>query len=264
MKAKHILFCNCSYANIIPDETRKVVFDALCPDRRVVVVDDLCKLAAKKDPLLGELVKQKELTVVACYPRAVRWLFNAGGATLEEGQLICHNMRATSAEEIVARVAPLPDGEPAELQSAASEWVPWFPTIDYSRCSNCKQCRDFCLFGVYELDNEGTVVVANPANCKNNCPACARVCPNAAIIFPKVAESPINGGEINDEESVRAKIRLNVDEILGSDVYAALAERQKKAKKRLLNRKQLEQALAERKRCSVCDEKNGVRPCSSK
>ncbi|MGI9519846.1 MAG: ATP-binding protein, partial [Pirellulaceae bacterium] len=25
----------------------------------------------------------------------------------------------------------------------------WYPVIDYSRCTNCLECIDFCLFGVY-------------------------------------------------------------------------------------------------------------------
>ena len=25
----------------------------------------------------------------------------------------------------------------------------WYPVIDYSRCTNCMECIDFCLFGVY-------------------------------------------------------------------------------------------------------------------
>ncbi|HRQ88427.1 MAG TPA: ferredoxin family protein, partial [Bacteroidia bacterium] len=28
-------------------------------------------------------------------------------------------------------------------------WKPWFPVIDYDRCTNCMQCLSFCLFDVY-------------------------------------------------------------------------------------------------------------------
>ena len=49
------------------------------------------------------------------------------------------------------------------------------------------------------LKEERTIIVKNPRNCKNNCPACARVCPQKAIIFPKYEKSPINGG-LADEE----------------------------------------------------------------
>jgi ferredoxin len=84
---------------------------------------------------------------------------------------------------------------------------------------------------------DGKVTVTNPSSCKNNCPACARICPEAAIIFPKLAESPINGDEVRNEEEVRALIKLNTEVMLGNDIYAALAERRKKAKQMLLKKK---------------------------
>ncbi len=60
----------------------------------------------------------------------------------------------------------------------------WFPVVDLSRCANCKHCLQFCLFGVYAEDAAGRVTVRNPDRCKPGCPACSRVCPEGAIIFP--------------------------------------------------------------------------------
>jgi NAD-dependent dihydropyrimidine dehydrogenase PreA subunit len=68
--------------------------------------------------------------------------------------------------------------------------------LDYDRCQNCKQCLNFCLFGVYALSEQGKVEVRKPSGCKTNCPACARMCPQKAIIFPKYADAPINGEEV--------------------------------------------------------------------
>jgi len=71
----------------------------------------------------------------------------------------------------------------------------WYPVIDRSKCCNCKQCLDFCLFGVYELEKGERVKVSNPDSCKPGCPACARVCPEGAIIFPEYeADIRISGG----------------------------------------------------------------------
>ena len=64
-------------------------------------------------------------------------------------------------------------------------WKPWFPVIDYDRCTNCMQCLSFCLFGVYGVDEQQRIQVQNNDHCKTNCPACSRVCPEAAIMFPK-------------------------------------------------------------------------------
>ncbi len=60
----------------------------------------------------------------------------------------------------------------------------WYPVIDFSRCTNCMECIDFCLFGVYGLDESDTILVEQPDNCRKGCPACSRVCPENAIIFP--------------------------------------------------------------------------------
>ena len=77
--------------------------------------------------------------------------------------------------------------------AATMAWKPWFPVIDYDRCTNCMQCLSFCLFGVYGVDGEKRIEVRNNDNCKTNCPACSRVCPEAAIMFPKYKSGPING-----------------------------------------------------------------------
>lgn len=61
----------------------------------------------------------------------------------------------------------------------------WYPVVDRSRCANCQQCLQFCLFGVYELDEQGHVTARNPDSCKDGCPACSRICPNGAIMFPR-------------------------------------------------------------------------------
>ncbi len=75
----------------------------------------------------------------------------------------------------------------------------WYPVIDFSRCTNCMECIDFCLFGVYGVDNIETIVVEQPDNCRKGCPACSRVCPQNAIIFPQhktpaIAGAPVDAG----------------------------------------------------------------------
>ena len=38
---------------------------------------------------------------------------------------------------------------------ASGAWKPWFPVIDYDRCTNCMQCLTFCLFDVYGVRRQG-------------------------------------------------------------------------------------------------------------
>lgn len=75
----------------------------------------------------------------------------------------------------------------------------WYPVIDFSRCTNCMECIDFCLFGVYGVDTLETIVVEQADNCRKGCPACSRVCPQNAIIFPQhktpaIAGAPVDTG----------------------------------------------------------------------
>lgn len=75
----------------------------------------------------------------------------------------------------------------------------WYPVIDFSRCTNCMECIDFCLFGVYGVDSLETIVVEQADNCRKGCPACSRVCPQNAIIFPQhktpaIAGAPVDAG----------------------------------------------------------------------
>lgn len=228
-QSKHILVCQCAERGLVNVDGAS----SSVSSEEVVFIPDLCKAAAEKDPLL----EKEYLEIHACHPRAVRALFEFAGHPLSQET------------EVISHRKPPPVAPSSELTLGEAAW---YPVIDYDRCTSCGQCREFCLFGVYEKTEKERIVVANPANCKNNCPACARICPETAIIFPKVGEAPINGAEITDEDDRKANVKINVDEILGDDVYAALNARKEK-RRSLLNQKKIKKALEERSRCSSGD-----------
>jgi Pyruvate/2-oxoacid:ferredoxin oxidoreductase delta subunit len=130
-------------------------------------------------------------------------------------------------------------------------WKPWFPVIDYDRCTNCMQCLSFCLFGVYGVDADSHIQVQNNDNCKTNCPACSRVCPEAAIMFPKYKAGPINGDMVSTADLNREKMKIDISALLGGDVYSMLRERSIKAKSRFSKERDSDKALAERQKCLV-------------
>jgi len=130
-------------------------------------------------------------------------------------------------------------------------WKPWFPVIDYDRCTNCMQCLSFCLFGVYGVDGDSHIQVQNNENCKTNCPACSRVCPEAAIMFPKYKAGPINGDIVSDADLNREKMKIDISALLGGDVYDMLRQRSEKAKSRFSKERDSDKALAERQKCLV-------------
>jgi len=131
------------------------------------------------------------------------------------------------------------------------EWKPWFPVIDYDRCTNCMQCLSFCLFGVYGVDAGQKIQVQNNENCKTNCPACSRVCPEAAIMFPKYKAGPINGDIVSDADLNREKMKIDISALLGGDVYSLLRERSEKARSRFSKERDSDKALKERQKCLV-------------
>ena len=151
-----------------------------------------------------------------------------------------------------SRVAEMVESVRAEANAARhGDWKPWFPVIDYDRCTNCMQCLSFCLFGVYGVDEQQRIQVQNNDNCKTNCPACSRVCPEAAIMFPKYKAGPINGDLVSDADLQREKMKIDISALLGGDVYAMLRERSEKAKSRFSKERDADKALQERQKCLV-------------
>ena len=128
-------------------------------------------------------------------------------------------------------------------------WKPWFPVIDPARCVNCMQCLSFCLFNVYGVTPGGKITVVNPSNCKTDCPACARVCPEVAIMFPKYRAGPINGGEVSTADVRRKALKIDVSSLLGGDIYSLLRDRSQRAQSRFSKERDDDRALQERQRC---------------
>ncbi|HZT81646.1 MAG TPA: ferredoxin family protein [Gemmataceae bacterium] len=101
----------------------------------------------------------------------------------------------------------------AEKPAAAPTFTPeqllqqpgrrWYPVIDYSRCTNCMECIDFCLFGVYGVDGQDRIFVENQDSCKKGCPACSRVCPEHAIIFPDYKTPAIAGAPVGSVSGLK-------------------------------------------------------------
>jgi hypothetical protein len=100
-----VLFCRCAFARVVPDEVKNDVLKHLVDGTEPFdAVGDLCEMSARKDPMLTELAAQGNLTVVACYPRAVKWLFSAAGAPLASDGVAILNMRTESGQAICDRL----------------------------------------------------------------------------------------------------------------------------------------------------------------
>ena len=202
-----------------------------------VVVDDLCRLAAKNDPRLREWAQDPDLTIVACRKRTLQGLFDWCGVkiTVLDADTqrpvgtpgLQNGVRVLDMEHDATAIAALPKNTKPIAMDAPSEdaWDGWFPVIDRDRCVDCRKCHNFCLFGVYGDGVGGRVEVLRPELCKSGCPACARVCPKVAIIFPKYRQGgPISGTLEQGEEPVAVDLEKMLTD---GDVYAVLRARQK-------------------------------------
>ncbi len=74
------------------------------------------------------------------------------------------------------------------------------------------ECVDFCLFGVYGVDGVENILVEQPDNCRKGCPACSRVCPENAIIFPQHKAPAIAGAEIEGDEG----FKIDLSQLFGA------------------------------------------------
>ncbi len=124
---------------------------------------------------------------------------------------------------------PLAAFTPEALLAAAGRR--WYPVIDYSRCTNCLECLDFCLFGVYGVDSLERILVENQDQCTKGCPACSRVCPQQAIIFPEYKSAAIAGADTG----AVGGLKIDLSKLFGGDVGDALAAAVQERDRELVN-----------------------------
>ncbi|EMB13081.1 4Fe-4S dicluster domain-containing protein [Rhodopirellula europaea] len=108
------------------------------------------------------------------------------------------------------RSLPIVGGKIVEVDETTSRR--WYPVIDFSRCTNCMECIDFCLFGVYGVDGVENILVEQPDNCRKGCPACSRVCPENAIIFPQHKAPAIAGAVTEGDEG----FKIDLSQLFGA------------------------------------------------
>jgi len=113
---------------------------------------------------------------------------------------IVYEATGRSPAETASAPGPADSPGPADASSAESvrrideaTRARWYPVVDYGRCAHCLECLNFCLFGVFDTGEDDSLVVVLPDQCRTGCPACARVCPSAAIMFPMHSDPAIAG-----------------------------------------------------------------------
>lgn len=248
--SKKIIFCNCE-GEIITDERLKSIKSTLNQmNADVVEISDICRLSVMGiDEFKAIFSEENEYLIIGCYSRTMKLLLGRLMINYEKYAIRYLNFIELSNEQLHPEIDDfcansLQENTMREIVTS-NEWPSWFPVIDYSRCTTCGQCADFCLFGVYEKTEEHITVV-NPKGCKNNCPACARICPHTAIIFPKYKHGgAISGSEEIDEMAEQKRQAMDIESILGGDIYSALEQRKLK-RQSIIRNDAMKKAMEER------------------
>lgn len=247
---KKIILCNCGGKLIGSDQLANISEYLKKEGISYIKISDLCgACATQKDEIRNLLMKEDEIMLIACYPRAVKLLLKETGIDIDTKPFTFMNFREADNETLFDQVKSFRIGDTSQFSeieiSGDPDWLAWFPLIDYSRCTSCGQCADFCLFDVYEK-KEGKVLVVNPKGCKNNCPACARICPHTAIVFPKYEHGGAiaGSGSINELQEQQRQ-QQDIDSILGSDIYNSL-QRRKLKRQSIIRSSAMQSAIQER------------------
>ena len=176
----------------------RVIVSQPRPDRHIYCID--LRASTQSSAFIAELARIAELNV------ARDWLSAApemGGLPAFQSPTNDTYIGQTLSSSTTQLVQSAGASEPTLLGSPGLFTINehptrrWYPVIDFSRCTNCMECIDFCLFGVYGIDSVETILVEQPDNCRKGCPACSRVCPQNAIIFPQHKTPAIAGAPMD-------------------------------------------------------------------
>ncbi len=139
-------------------------------------------------------------------------------------QLIAEIRRIRDEQAVETVPLKLPSRSPEPVRAVNGQ-LPrrWYPVIDYSRCTNCMECIDFCLFGVYGVDGKDRILVEQPDNCRRGCPACSRVCPEHAIMFPMHKTPAIAGALAGDPGA----LKIDLSRLFGGEDPLSLAMKER-------------------------------------
>ena len=245
-----IVFCKCGGERISRERLFSLEKRLESYSTDLIILSDLCGIVTlNKEKLSGVFNGDEKVLIIGCNLRSIRLILEQADVNISGDLFQFINFLELSDEDVLVKASEFSESDSQVNSfkgiSGPAEWPSWYPVIDYSRCTNCGQCADFCLFGVYEK-GENKVRVINPQQCKNNCPACARICPQTAIVFPKYKiGGAIGGSEYIDEISEQKRQASDINLFLQGDIYNALEQRKHK-RKSIISDGAMKKALGER------------------
>jgi formate hydrogenlyase subunit 6/NADH:ubiquinone oxidoreductase subunit I len=78
-----------------------------------------------------------------------------------------------------------------EYEGIPRNKIPWDPKIDYTKCTTCGKCVEFCHMQAFKTEtrNGKKITTVNPDQCVVFCRGCEDICPLAAISHPDEQET---------------------------------------------------------------------------
>ena len=113
--------------------------------------------AAKEKERISRLSISGEVMIVAsCSPRAISALLEYAGVEFSSSSINWFiNYREvpeadvlTQLKEMIAQAGGVKEVVEYKLDYKPANMA-WYPVLDREHCTNCRQCENFCLFGVY-------------------------------------------------------------------------------------------------------------------
>ena len=197
------------------DDGRPSAIGSLNPPKRLIYAIDL-RDHSDPETYITEIERINSVVSVPLVQLSL-----LGGRSLNFEPLSILDIEAASSSRTPVEWAPRPSELPSSEMPPSNSPVVisgddvkrrWYPVIDYSRCTNCMECIDFCLFGVYGVDLVDRILVEQQDNCKKGCPACSRVCPVNAIVFPEHKTPGIAGAE----GSTTTDFKIDLSKLFGA------------------------------------------------
>jgi NAD-dependent dihydropyrimidine dehydrogenase PreA subunit len=209
-------------------DKNRVIDSRDIPNRKIYCLD--LKTTNRADDFINEIKRiQKENSVTVVTLGDVLSAAPLKPANSATKGTAATNGNAVSADAVARMESPTNDtalsADGNGLEQAAVQRFEeaggrrWYPVIDYSRCTNCMECIDFCLFGVYGVDRIDTILVEQPDNCRKGCPACSRVCPENAIMFPQ-HKTPAIAGSMD----AASNLKIDLSQLFGAPADGKSAE----------------------------------------
>jgi NAD-dependent dihydropyrimidine dehydrogenase PreA subunit len=192
---------------------QRVIDSRQMPDRRIYCID--LRVHAAAQPYIDEvkrIARENSMQLVGLDD----WISGSPKPEQMERYRAPTNDTALPIQNSEFRIQ---NSEPLRIPQSDEAGRRWYPVIDYSRCTNCMECIDFCLFGVYGVDKAETILVEQPDNCRKGCPACSRVCPENAIIFPQHKTPTIAGAPV-----VAGSLKIDLSKLFGAPETGETAE----------------------------------------